>query len=91
MSHVNVNPGGPPISNDTVDRTGAAGTNLAASVIVLASVVAAFWFLLTDAIGAFLGGGTTNVYVNTPGDPSAQPRPSQPSSAPGLTNPGPAD
>jgi len=89
MSQVNVNPGGPPVSDDTGDRTGAAGINFAMMLIVLAIVVAVLWFLFSGPIGTLFRGGDANVNVNTPSNPPAQTQPSQPSSAPGGTNPGP--
>jgi len=88
MSQVNVNPGGPPVSSETGDRTSAAGINFATTIIVLAVVVAVIWFLFSGPIGTLFGGGTTNINVNTPSNPPAQTQPSQPSSAPGVTNPG---
>jgi len=88
MSQVNVNPGGPPVSEDTGDRTSAAGINFATMLIVLAIVVAVLWFLFTGPFGALFHGGNANINVNTPGNPPAQTQPSQPSSAPGVTNPG---
>jgi hypothetical protein len=88
MSQVNVNPGGPPIREDTGDRSAAAGINFATMLIVLAIVVAVLWFLFSGPIGAFFGGGTTNVNVNTPSNPPAQTQPAQPTSAPNGTSPG---
>ena len=86
MSHVNVNPSGPPVSEDTGDRTSAAGINFATMLIVLAIVVAVLWFLFSGPIGALFGGGDVDVNVNTPSNPPAQTQPSQPS-APGGGNP----
>ena len=88
MSQVNVNSGGPPVPEDTGDRTGAAGINFATMLIVLAIVVAVLWFLFSGPIGTFFRGGDANINVNTPNNPPAQTQPAQPSSAPGVTNPG---
>ena len=88
MSQVNVNPGGPPVREDTGDRTGAAGINLATMLIVLAIVIAVLWFLFSGPIGSLFRGGDANINVNTPGNPPAQTQPSQPSSAPSVPNPG---
>src|SRR5262249_4514780 len=87
MSQINVNPGGPPIQEDTGDRTAAAGINFATMLIVLAIVVAVLFFLFSGPIGSlFRGGGNgrIDVNVNTPGQTT---QPSQPS-GPSVTNPG---
>jgi hypothetical protein len=83
MSQVNVNPGGPPVHEDTGDRTAAAGINFATMLIVLAIVVAVLWFLFSGPIGGLFRGGSSNidVNVNTPGQ-TTQP------SAPRVDNPG---
>jgi hypothetical protein len=91
MSQVNVNPGGPPLREDTGDRTAAAGINFAAVLIVLAVVVVVLWFLFSGPIGTFFRGGTTNINVNTPGNPPAQTQPAQPTTAPSVPNPGPGE
>jgi len=88
MSQVNVNPGGPPVRDDTGDRTGAAGINLLTTVIVLAVVIAVLWFLFSGPVGSFFGGGTTNINVNTPSNQPTQTQPAKPTAAPGVTNPG---
>ena len=84
MSQVNVTPGGPPVNEDTGDRTAAAGINFATMLIVLAIVVAVLWFLFSGPIGGFFrtGSGRVDVNVNTPGQ-TTQP------SAPGVTEPWP--
>lgn len=91
MGQVNVNPGGPPIRDDSGDRTGAAAINLATVLIVLAIVVVVLWFLFSGPVGTFFRGGTTNVNVNIPASPPAQTQPAQPTAAPGVTNPGPGE
>ena len=88
MSQVNVTPGGPPVSEDTGDRTASAGINFATMIIVLAVVVAVLWFLFSGPIGTLFRGGSTNINVNTPSNPPAQTQPAQPTAAPGVTNPG---
>jgi hypothetical protein len=88
MSQVNVNPGGSPVPEETSDRTSSAGINFATMLIVLAIVVAVLWFLFSGPLGTMFRGGDANINVNTPGNPPAQTQPSQPSSAPGVTNPG---
>lgn len=88
MSQVDVNPGGPPVFDDTGDRTGAAGISVATMLIVLAFVVAVLWLLFSGLIGTFFREGNADVNVNTPINPPAQTQPVQPSSAPGVTNPG---
>src|SRR5438046_1587891 len=90
MSQVNVNPGGPPIHEDTGDRTAAAGINFATMLIVLAIVVAVLFFLFSGPIGSFFRGGShssIDVNVNPPGQTTQPTAPSQPS-APGVQNPG---
>lgn len=87
MSQVNVNPGGPPVREDTGDRTAAAGINFATVIIVLAIVVAVLWFLFSGPIGSFFRGGDVDVNVNTPSNPPAQTQPAQPSNPGGMTNP----
>jgi len=87
MSQVNVNPGGPPVSEDTGDRTAAAGINFATMLIVLAIVVGVLWFLFSGPIGTFFRGGNVDVNVNTPSNPPAQTQPA-PSNPGGVTNPG---
>jgi hypothetical protein len=86
MSQVNVNPGGPPVRDDTGDRTSAAGINLLTTVIVLAVVIAVLWFLFSGPVGTFFRGGTTNINVNTPGNPPGQTQPAQPKDAPSVPN-----
>ena len=88
MSQVNVNPGGPPVREDTGDRTAAAGINFATMLIVLAIVVGVLWFLFSGPIGTFFRGGNVDVNVNTPSNPPAQTQPA-PSAPGGVTNPGP--
>ena len=89
MSQVNVNSGGPPVRDDTGDRTAAAGINFATTLIVLAVVLAVLWFLFAGPIGSFFRGGTVDVNVNTPSNAPAQTQPARPSepSVPGVTNP----
>jgi hypothetical protein len=96
MSQVNVNPGGPPVRDDTGDRTAAAGINFATVLIVLAIVIAVLWFLFSGPIGTFFRGGNVDVNVNTPSNPPAQTQPAQPAqpaqpSGPNVTNPGPGN
>lgn len=79
MNQINVNPGGPPVRDETGDRTAAAGINFATTLIVLAVVVAVLWFLFSGPIGSFFGGGDVDVNINTPSNPPAQSQPSGPS------------
>lgn len=88
MSQVNVNPGGgPPVYEDSGDRTSAAGINFATTLIVLAVVLAVLWFIFSGPIGTFFRGGNVDVNVNTPGNQPAQT--TQPS-APRVDNPAPS-
>src|SRR5581483_8895775 len=92
MSQINVNPGPvrdrEVITDDTGDRTAAAGINFATMLIVLAIVVAVLFFLFSGPIGSFFRGGShssIDVNVNTPNVT----QPAQPSqSGPGVSNPG---
>ena len=75
MSQVNINPSGPPVRDDSGDRTAAAGINFLTVVVVLAVVVALLWFVFSGPIGGlFRGTSDVNVNVNTP----AQTQPSGP-------------
>ncbi|MFN8636758.1 MAG: hypothetical protein U0893_23155 [Chloroflexota bacterium] len=87
MNQVNVNPGGPPVPEETGDRTSAAGINFATMIIVLGIVVVVLWLLFSGPIGTFFRGGTTNVNVNTPSNPPTQTQPAKPTSPPGVMSP----
>ncbi len=89
MSQVNVTPGGPPVRDDTGDRTAAAGINFATMLIVLAIVVAVLFFLFSGPIGSFFRGGSRSsidINVNTPGQTT---QPTAPT-GPNVSNPGPS-
>jgi len=78
MTQVNVNPSGPPVREDSADRSTAAGINLLTVVVVLAVVVALVWFLFSGPVGGlFRGTNDVNINVNTPAQ-----------SAPAQTAPG---
>jgi hypothetical protein len=90
MSQVNVNPGGPPVQEDTGDRTAAAGINFATMLIVLAIVVAVLWFLFSGPIGSLFRGGSSNIDVNVNTPSNAPGQTTQPS-APRVDNPAPSN
>jgi hypothetical protein len=74
VSQVNVNappPAEQPIETvDSGDRTAAAGINLITVLIVLGVLAVIAWYLFTGPLRSFGGGGTTNVNVNTPAQPT---------------------
>lgn len=77
MSQINVN-SGPPV--DSEDRSGAAGFNMLAVVLVLVVAVVVVWLLFAGLFGS--GGSTTNVTnVNPPAQ--SQPAQTQPASKDG--------
>ena len=98
MNQINVNPPTERVyepADASGDRTAAAGINLITVLIVLAVLAVIAWYLFTGplrGLGSATGGGTTNINVNPPSQPTSininppsQPNPPAPG---GGTNPG---
>jgi hypothetical protein len=67
VSQVNINPSGPPVRDDSGDRSTAAGINFLTVVVVLAFAAALLWFLFSGPVGGlFRGTSDVNINVNTP-------------------------
>lgn len=91
MNQINVNPSREPadVVDTSGDRSAAAGINLITVLIVLAVLAVIAWYLFTGPLRAGSAGGSTNINVNPPSQPTttvnvnppSQPQPNVP--APG--------